>query len=217
MTDGERRAPSTRLVRTSRSLVKLAMVNVALGQSVEWVSKWAFSLSQLLSLRPKACDALVGWGLRPSTVRARAFAQQNGLPFIALEDGFLRSYCAGDCFPPLPLVVDELGIYYDRIRPSALEVLLAGDGDALAPMAWDLGRARGMVLEHVLSKYNPFHCEEQGNEEIHSYAVRVLACRGPLAVELKDDLCSDSTDRARRTSRRSVDEMFAASCFEYTR
>jgi capsular polysaccharide export protein len=96
----------------------------------------------------------VGWGLRPSTIRARAFAQQHGLPFIALEDGFLRSYGTGDRFPPLSLVVDELGIYYDSTQPSELEALLAGDADVLAGVAGDVARARGLVLRHGLSKYN---------------------------------------------------------------
>jgi capsular polysaccharide export protein len=42
-----------------------------------------------------------------------------------LEDGFLRSSGTGDHYPPLSLVVDKLGIYYDSTCPSALEVLLA--------------------------------------------------------------------------------------------
>ncbi|WP_246770480.1 hypothetical protein, partial [Bordetella pertussis] len=44
---------------------------------------------------------------------------------IALEDGFLRSFGTGRHFPPLSLVVDRLGIYYDATRESELECLLA--------------------------------------------------------------------------------------------
>ena len=38
----------------------------------------------------KRAEAVVGWGLRPTTHKARAFAAEHQLPFIALEDGFLR-------------------------------------------------------------------------------------------------------------------------------
>ncbi len=51
-------------------------------------------------------------------------------------------------------MADELGIYYDSTRPSALEALLAGDADELAGVAGDVARARGLVLRHGLSKYN---------------------------------------------------------------
>jgi len=172
MTEGESRDPSTRLVSTSRSLAKLTMVKVALGQSIGWVSAWAFSLQLLLSLRHGAYDAVVGWGLRPSTVRARAVAQQHGLPFVALEDGFLRSYGTGERFPPLSLVVDELGIYYDSTQPSALEALLAGDGDVLAGMAGDVERARGLLLRHGLSKYN--HAGEGAKDGVGTRKVLVV-------------------------------------------
>ena len=30
-------------------------------------------------------DYVLGWGLRPSTRKARAYAEQHSLPFIALE------------------------------------------------------------------------------------------------------------------------------------
>ncbi|MCD0230032.1 hypothetical protein LN378_35055, partial [Enterobacter hormaechei subsp. steigerwaltii] len=37
----------------------------------------------------KGAEAVIGWGLRPTTHKARAFAAEHQLPFIALEDGFL--------------------------------------------------------------------------------------------------------------------------------
>jgi capsular polysaccharide export protein len=137
-----------RLASFSRKLSQLPALAQLLGQPVAWAGRpW-------LGFAQRRFNALVGWGLRPSTVRARAVAQQHGLPFVALEDGFLRSYGTGERFPPLSVVVDELGIYYDSTRPSALEALLAGDGDVLAGMAGDVARARGLVLRYGLSKYN---------------------------------------------------------------
>ncbi|AXT48547.1 MULTISPECIES: capsular polysaccharide biosynthesis protein [Chromobacterium] len=80
--------------------------------------------SSLPSTRP--LTAVAGWGLRSSARRARAFAQQRGLPYIALEDGFLRSLGLGvNGEPPVSLLIDELGIYYDATRPSQLEQLIA--------------------------------------------------------------------------------------------
>ena len=73
-------------------------------------------------------SAVVGWGHKPSADRARAFARRHHLPYLALEDGFRRSVGLGPGEPPLSLVVDDLGIYYDARAPSRLESLLAGDG-----------------------------------------------------------------------------------------
>ena len=71
-----------------------------------------------------------------------AYAGKHGLPYVALEDGFLRSFGTGEHFPPLSLVVDDAGIYYDCTRPSALESLLSSDADVLAPDAVLVRQAR---------------------------------------------------------------------------
>ena len=74
-------------------------------------------------------------------------------PCLRIEDGFLRSRGLGaDLIPPLSLVADDLGIYYDDTRPSRLESLL------LAPLPPG-GRARAeRLLEALraagLTKYN---------------------------------------------------------------
>ena len=65
-------------------------------------------------------DVIIGWGNRPTTNKARQMAEKKGVPFVALEDGFLRSLGLGDT-PPLSLCVDDLGIYYDIATPSRLE------------------------------------------------------------------------------------------------
>ena len=50
----------------------------------------------------------------------------TGLPVLRVEDGFLRSRGLGaDLVPPLSLVTDDLGIYYDPTRESRLERLIA--------------------------------------------------------------------------------------------
>lgn len=67
----------------------------------------------------------VGWGNKPTALACRALAHAHGLPFLALEDGFLRSVGFGQRVPPLSLVLDDLGIYYDASQPSRLEALIA--------------------------------------------------------------------------------------------
>lgn len=97
---------------------------------------------------------VAGWGLRLTTRKAVAYADKHGLPYVALEDGFLRSFGTGAHFPPLSLVVDGEGIYYDCTRPSALEHLLCSDADVLAPDARLVRQAREQLLSAGLSKYN---------------------------------------------------------------
>ena len=104
--------------------------------------------------RDAAVDGVAGWGQRPSTRKARAYAQRHGLPYVALEDGFLRSFGTGDRFPPLSLILDDAGIYYDCTRPSALERLLASDADVLQPDAQAVRQARARLVQAGLSKYN---------------------------------------------------------------
>lgn len=101
---------------------------------------------------PRDAAAIIGWGLKGVALRARAAARRYGLPYLALEDGFLRSIAPGASEGPLTLCVDDIGIYYDAHAPSTLEVAIAAvrsaeqrqRGEALAD-AWR--RAR-------VSKYN---------------------------------------------------------------
>lgn len=70
-----------------------------------------------------------------------------------VEDGFLRSRGLGaDLVPPLSLVTDDLGIYYDPNRESRLERLILSP-----PPAGGLARAqrlRARLIDLGLSKYN---------------------------------------------------------------
>ena len=99
-------------------------------------------------------EALIGWGRRPVAERLKGRSHAMGLPFVRLEDGFIRSFSTGQNAPPLSLVVDDQGIYYDSIQPSALESLLASPVDVLSEIEGEVERARVFVLGHRLSKYN---------------------------------------------------------------
>lgn len=110
-----------------------------------------------VSLFPGGREANVcwlGWGVKASASRAAWYANFTDGRVLRLEDGFLRSYGTGEHFPPLSLVVDDQGIYYDSTRPSALESLLNSSVDVLEGIAEDVARAKSLILEYRLSKYN---------------------------------------------------------------
>lgn len=130
---------------TSLGILRWPLLEVFLAEKVVHCGRLSFK---------KKIRAIVGWGLRPSTLRSRAFAKKYGLPFIALEDGFLRSYGIGENFPPMSLVVDEQSIYYDSTCPSSIEKLLASSTDVLVGHEELVDKALPLLREKVLSKYN---------------------------------------------------------------
>lgn len=98
---------------------------------------------------------VAGWGHKPTADKARDYAAKHNLPYIALEDGFLRSLdlgCKGA--QPLSLVVDHTGIYYDATEPSDLENLLNGSGWDLEGQLQSAQHAIEAIKRHDLSKYN---------------------------------------------------------------
>ena len=108
------------------------------------------------SFRPRAdTDSVAGWGLKPTADYARRLARRHGWPYLALEDGFLRSIGLGEAgAPPLSLLVDDVGVYYDARGPSRLEQLLEDGGwetDALLARA---ASAMARVRQSGLSKTN---------------------------------------------------------------
>ncbi|MBI2897123.1 MAG: capsular polysaccharide biosynthesis protein [Deltaproteobacteria bacterium] len=109
--------------------------------------------------RSREVDAVVGWGQKPTSRTALAYARRHDLPFWRAEDGFLRSVGLGvGKDPPLSIVLDDLGVYYDARSESRLERLIgAGDGrDRLAdPALLERAlRAIEVIRAAGLSKYN---------------------------------------------------------------
>lgn len=70
-------------------------------------------------------DVILGWGLRPTANKARAYAKFHKIPYVALEDGFIHSLGQGILgASPCSLVADFIGIYYDANESSLLENLI---------------------------------------------------------------------------------------------
>ncbi len=109
---------------------------------------------------------VVGWGLKPTSRKARRLARKSDTTYVAMEDGFIRSLLPGPQETPVSLIVDRSGVYYDALGGSDLEGLI------FESASWRdkklLCRAReGMRLlrENKISKYNHAPCltpEEMG-------------------------------------------------------
>lgn len=98
---------------------------------------------------------VAGWGMKPSAQKALDFSKKNGIPYLGLEDGFLRSVGLGvEGSPPLSICVDNIGIYYDATRPSRLENILNSDGWEQESLLNDAKKAISLIKENYLSKYN---------------------------------------------------------------
>lgn len=76
-------------------------------------------------------------------------------PAVRVEDGFLRSRGLGaELIPPLSLVTDDLGIYYDPTRPSRLEALIANREMLRLDQRLRAERLIAKLTKRRLSKYN---------------------------------------------------------------
>ncbi|MCT7667673.1 capsular polysaccharide biosynthesis protein [Shinella kummerowiae] len=110
------------------------------------VVAWPFVL-------PGRVDGFVGWGRRPSGVRAMRLAARFDRQVVTLEDGFLRGFAPGQGEPSHSYVIDQDGIYFDAQATNGLERLLSRPvTDAAA-----LERARLLIAQlrqARLSKYN---------------------------------------------------------------
>lgn len=130
----------------SAGINKIPSLEKLLEARVNYVTRNCFGVA-------KEFSAVAGWGRRPTAEKARRFAQKNAIPtFLSLEDGFLRSVSLGGDDPPLSIVVDDLGIYYDATKPSRLEALVLAPHTAAQ-------QARAAELVQVwraarVSKYN---------------------------------------------------------------
>lgn len=84
------------------------------------------------------------WGLKPGPKGA-----------TRVEDGFLRSKGLGaELVPPLSLVLDDQGMYFDPRTPSRLEHLIAASGGLRADQIERAKELQETLINRQISKYN---------------------------------------------------------------
>ena len=101
-------------------------------------------------------DQVAVWKSRvPATTLSRI--ESEGAHLIEVEDGFIRSAGLGaDCVPPLSLVVDRCGIFFDPRCASELENLLQY-GDYPGDLLDRARQLRALIVESGVSKYGVGH------------------------------------------------------------
>lgn len=146
-----------KLVAVSKGILRIPHIEEFLGAPVVPAPRL---------FRPRDADAVLGWGRKPSGIRAETLAQRWRLPALYLEDGFLRSLYPGAENPPCALVRDWTGIYYDATLPSDLEMLLNSPTAVLEGVEADVERAKQLVIENRLGKYN--HAPDVGPSDLRA-------------------------------------------------
>ncbi|WEK38618.1 MAG: capsular polysaccharide biosynthesis protein [Candidatus Brevundimonas colombiensis] len=145
-------------------------------------------------------QAVLGWGMKPTAAAGRRWAQKNGRPYVALEDGFLRSVGIGEAgATSLSLIVDDLGVYYDATRASRLEHLIqTADDWCDAAMT---ARARGLIDRIIVSGVSKTNMGEPLDHGLLKPGRRVL---------IVDQTFGDASIGYGLATARSFDEMIAA-------
>lgn len=110
---------------------------------------------ETVPLRDASCAAAIaGWGGGWPAWRGARIANRLGLPFVRIEDGFLRSAGIGkNGAPPVGIIVDRNGIYFDARQSSDLEQLISTAAQSAGSNARALS-AIELWRNHRLSKYN---------------------------------------------------------------
>lgn len=154
---------------TSFALLKIPGLVGLLGASVQY---------HRFVPDPSDSAGVLAWGRKPSARRAERLAARLDLPLYRLEDGFLRSLGLGNQDPPLSIVLDDRGIYYDASGPSRLESLILRPLDAAQ-------HERARVLNECwraaqVSKYN--HLREYAGELPARYVLVVDQTFGDASI-----------------------------------
>ena len=148
-----RSTPSTlHWVSSSLSLSKDHCIRKLVGEPVAPRLQSIKHLARLTAQYPQL--VVIGWGFKPTTHKARHWAERLRIPFYQLEEGFI-SYLGHPALRDkrFSLVLDTHGIYYDARQPSALDATL----DNIRLSEQQKQRTRQLLtalLTHNISKYN---------------------------------------------------------------
>ena len=113
--------------------------------------------------------AAIGWGHKPTAGTARRYARRHGIPYYALEDGFIKSVATkfrGGDEKTVSLVFDRTGIYYDVFSDSELEDIMIRSAEWFTPeLASRARRLREFIISHEIVKYNVRNEQRERNEQ----------------------------------------------------
>lgn len=158
--------PAPAVVSTSSRLVESALVKQVLSTQIRRFNRIAgFQF-----------DCVVGWGRKPSGKRAVSISKEYDVPFILLEDGFIRSVNREDC--SISLVLDREGIFYDASAVSTLETYIK---ESLTDQ--ERNRAKKLIDTwncSSISKYNAYPDLDDNLPD--EYVLVVDQVRGDLSI-----------------------------------
>jgi capsular polysaccharide export protein len=141
----------------------------------------------------RAGDEVALWKSRTSSSVLGELQRRQAQP-VEVEDGFIRSVGLGaDCVPPLSIVVDRLGAYFDPSTPSELENLIEQGG--FSPELIERSkRLRALIVEQGISKYAAGNVtlQRRAGDRLHLLVAgqveddrSVIAGGGPIATNLE--------------------------------
>ena len=165
----------SKLFTFSKGISKSKELSKLLGSEICAINPGSFQ-----NLRLGSVHAVIGWGKKANTDRARKYAGKNNMPYWSLEDGFI-SYLGHPALGDhrFSLIVDKTGVYYDAARPSDIEDLL-NNFDWFTPEL----QARSASLLDTIRKYqiSKYNHEPVGWVEE----------RNPTAFDLSSGIASES-------------------------
>ena len=105
---------------------------------------------------PKKIEAVAGWGYKSTAKKAISLSKRLDVPYIALEDGFLRSLDLGvNGAKPLSISVDPIGCYYNSKKKSLIDDLVENSDKWFTPQLKEQAKlAIELILKYQISKYN---------------------------------------------------------------
>ncbi|MEW5944271.1 MAG: hypothetical protein AB1710_10570 [Pseudomonadota bacterium] len=147
---------------------KHAHVRPFFGEGVRLVFARSAAHARARGVGP--ADRMAVWGQK-DTPELRVLADELGLDLVRVEDGFLRSVGLGaDFIPPMSLVFDRRGIYFDPSGDSDLEHLL-NHTDFTSELLERARKVRERLDAERITKYNveqdaPLRLETDGRRVI---------------------------------------------------
>ena len=152
-----------------------------------------------LNLNDKNPDATIGWGYKNPAKKSIEKAKKFNIPFIAMEDGFIRSVGSSERnFPRLSAIVDSKSIYYKPDGNHGIDRILK----KLKLSSSEKNRADELIKfinENKITKYNHGLDLEELELKIPSREKNIL---------LIDQTFNDSSVTHASNGQKSFDEMF---------